>query len=420
MHTSEGTLRAYLDGELDAKLCAAVAAHLRECGACRRQVESLASRASVTSQRLQAIAPRGAELPVPAPVALARLRARLAERQASASARSAPCRPERQTSSGGIVEMFKRVFAARYRAAWAGLAAALVVVSLLAFEPVRVAAGEFLGLFRVRKFAVVAINPTTMQDLQRAGGQIDKLLSDSVTFVKQPTEPIAVASAVEASQKAGIPIRLPMALSSAPSLKVNDGVDVRLKVDLGRVRAILDAAGRSDIKLPDSLDGADVEFIVPPMVVAQFDCGATQVQPTHESTGLGRRAVPELPALPSNCVVLMQLASPSVDAPASVDIGQVGEAMLQVLGLSPEEARHFGRAIDWSSTLVIPLPVDAGSFRDVTVDGAPGVLIESNPRKSGGPNRTPYTLFWQKNDIVYALSGMGDPTRGVEIANSLK
>ncbi len=116
MHANEGTLRAYLDGELEAAACAAVAAHLRECSVCRSQLERLAARASATSEQLQALAPRRADLPAPAPVALSRLHARLAE-EAPVSHRSV----ERQTVSGGLVEMFSRMFNPRYRAAWAGL-----------------------------------------------------------------------------------------------------------------------------------------------------------------------------------------------------------------------------------------------------------------------------------------------------------
>ena len=403
MHKNEGTLRAYLDGELDAQACAAAAAHLRECAACRKQLESLASRTSATSRHLQALAPRplplgkGAELPAPAPVALARLHKRLANEEGR-SARLALRRPDRQAFAGGFVEMFKQMFNTRYRAAWAGLAAILVVASLLTLAPVQAAASQFLSLFRVRKFAVVSVNPASLQNLEKAGGQIDKLLSDSATFVKKPSEPITVTTAAEATQKAGIPVRLPTALAGAPRLMVQDGVDAKIKIDLARVRAILEAAGRSDVKLPDSLDGASVEFIVPPMAAAQFgDC----------PRGL-------------DCVSLVQLASPTVDAPAGVNVSQMGEAMLQLLGLSPDEARHFAQAIDWSSTLVIPIPTDAATFRDVTVDGVSGVLVQADSRKSGGPNRTHYTLLWQKNDVVYALSGTGDPTRAVEIADSLK
>ena len=424
MHTNEGTLRAYLDGELEAQMCTAVAAHLRECVACRKQLDGLASRASATSHYLQALAPRalpvgkGAELPTPTPVALSRLHARLAQ-ESGRPVSSTPYRP-----TGGLLEMFKRMFNSRYRAAWAGLAAALVIVSLFAFEPARVAAGQFLGLFRVRKFAVVSINPASLKNLDQAGGQIDQLLSDSVTFVKQPGEPVAVASAAEASQKAGIPVRLPASLSVVPnapsSLMVQDGVDARLKVDLARAQAILDVTGRTDIKLPQAIDGADIEFIVPPMVTAMFDCGEPRTMAVKPGAAPGPAVNVQVPQPSANCVTLMQLASPTVNTPPGVNIAQVGEMALQLAGLAPAEAQHFSQAIDWSSTLVIPLPTDAGSFRDVTVDGVPGVLIESNPRQSGGPRYIHYTLFWQKNDTVYALSGTGDAARGLEIANSLK
>jgi len=416
MHTNEGTLRAYLDGELDERVGAVVAAHLRECAVCRKQLESLAARSSAASQHLQALAPRAAELPAPAPVALSRLRRRLADGQDSRTVRSAPYRP-----TGGWIEMFKPMLNSRYRAAWAGLAAMLVVASLFAFAPVRAAASQFLGLFRVRKFAVVSINPAALQNLDQAGGQIDQLLSDSVTFSQQPTEPVTVASAAEAAQKAGIPVRLPTALTSAPRLVVEDGVNATVKVDLARVRAILELAGRSDIQLPNVLDGANVEFNVPPSVLAAYDCG--EIAPTVNITqpvGATRPKLEPVPSPGAACVTLVQLASPTVNTPPGADISQVGEAMLELLGLSPAEAQHFAQTIDWSSTLVIPLPQDAASFRDVTVDGVPGVLIQSNPRSSGGPRSTHYALFWEKNGTVYSLSGTGDTSRGVEIANSLR
>ncbi len=417
MHTNEGTLRAYLDGELDERVGAGVAAHLRECAACRRRLESLASRASASSQHLQALAPRVAELPAPAPVALSRLHQHLANEQVGPVSQD---QPSLRQSEGGFVEMFKRMFNSRYRTAWAGLAAMLVVAVLLTLAPVQAAASQFLGLFRLRKFAVVSISPAAVQSLDQMGGQIDQLLSDSVTFAKQPGAPVAVASAAEATQKAGFPVRLPSAIKSAPRLAVQDGMNATVQIDLARVRAILDLAGRSDIKLPGALDGANVEFNVPPSVRAEYDCNRRSPGEIAPKPDLTRPAAAPLPQLSPNCITLEQLTSPTVNTPPGVDISQVGEALLQLLGLTSQEAQHFAQTIDWSSTLVIPLPTDAASFRDVTVDGVPGVLIQSNTRSSGGPRYAHYTLFWEKNGTVYALSGTGDATRGVEMANSLQ
>ena len=292
--------------------------------------------------------------------------------------------------------MLKQMFTRKYRAAWAGLATLVVIGLLFTLAPVQAAASEFLGLFRVRKVALVSINPANLQSLEKAGSQVDKLLSDNVTFVKKPQEPVAVADAAEASKKAGIRVRLPSGLTSS-KLMVQDELNMKLKVELDRFQAVLDMAGRDDIKLPKALDGANIEFVVPPMVTAQFGNCAGE----------------------ATCTVLVQLASPSADMPKGVNLSQVGEAMLQLLGLSPAEAKHFAQSIDWSTTLVIPMPTDAGSFRDVTVDGVPGVLIESRPQ-SRGPARTHYTLLWEKRDVVYSLSGWDDVMKGIEIANSLQ
>jgi len=269
MHTNEGPLRAYLDGELNERAGAAVAAHLRECAACRLQLESLASRASAASQHLQALAPHAAELPAPAPVALSRLHTRLANQQAGSVSQDRP--PLRQPE-GGFVEMFKQVFNSRYRAALAGLAAMLVVALLLTLAPVQAAASQFLGLFRIRKFAVVSINPAALQSLDQVGGQIDQLLSDSATFAKRPGAPVAVASVAEAAQRAGILVRLPSTVKSAPRLVVEDGVNATVKVDLARIRAILELAGRSDIQLPGALDGANAGAVAAGMEDQPLAC----------------------------------------------------------------------------------------------------------------------------------------------------
>lgn len=299
--------------------------------------------------------------------------------------------------------MLNRMFSRQYRLVTTLVAMLLVVTALFTISPVRAAASQFLGLFRVRKFAVVSINPAALANLDKAGGQIDKLLSDSVTFDKKPTEPAPVATTAQASQKTGMAVRLPAKADGQPQLLVQDGVKANLKVDLARVRAILDAAGRSDIKLPANLDGATVKFDVPASVEALYNCPAGK--PTTEMPS----------SQMANCIALVQLPSPTIDAPAGVDISQVGEAMLELLGLTPAEAQHFSQAIDWSSTLVIPMPADAGSFQDVTVDGVPGVLIASR-----GRGAQHYTILWEKNGVVYSLNGSGDPARGLDLANSLK
>jgi hypothetical protein len=91
----------------------------------------------------------------------------------------------------------------------------------------------------------------------------------------------------------------------------------------------------------------------------------------------------------------------------------LGEAFLRVLGLSASEAKDFSNRIDWSTTLVIPVPTTDATSKDVTVDGVKGTLVTQTNRKQ-------FVLIWLKNGVMYGLMGYGDEATAAGIANSLK
>jgi hypothetical protein len=392
-HIDEGQLRAYHDHELSDLDRERVEAHLVACAECQQQAEALAARAVSANQRLAALAPRPPEAPVPVGVARARLGARISESE-----------KEKTT-------MWNKIFGRRYQPAWATLGAVMILAALLiAFPPVRALAIDFLGLFRVQRIAVVPINPANLpKDIEGSSTPIEQFLSDEVQ-VEKLGEPQQVTSAEEASALAGIPVRLPAALEGKPRLSFQPGSRLTSEVDLPRVRALLEGIGRSDISLPDELDGATVTAELPPSITAAYgECD------------FGEEAAQEAPPDPDrhlrNCTVLVQLTSPSVSAPPGLDIAQLGEAYLQVLGLTPEEAHRFSQTVDWSTTLVVPIPqYGRTSYHDVQVDGVTGVLIQQVFEERNAQ----YMLMWIKGDILYALAGPGDGESALEIANSLK
>jgi len=392
MHYEDGALRAYLDGEVSPDVHRAIAAHLNACADCQARVEALASRAERVTRHLAVLTPLANEAATPASVALARF-------NASRTAHSiSPAYPWREKMNSRLKSLWTA-----HRLLWGSLAALVIFAFLLSLEPVRAAAGEILGIFRVRKFAVVSFDPNQVQlNGEAFSANMDQLLSDSVTVLKEPGPPQSVAGAAEASALAGIPVRLPTALpdwaSAQPDIRVEDGMAAQIVVDRARAQALLDLAGLSDVQLPQALDGATVTIEVPPVVIAQY--GGPQIGP-------------------GGAFVLTQLRSPTVNLPPGVNLAQLGEAGLRLLGLSPEEARQFSRNIDWSSTLVIPLPTDIAAFRDVSVDGVSGVLIteRSTPERGYAPHSI---LLWQKNGVVYSLAGQGNAEDMLAVANSLQ
>jgi hypothetical protein len=138
------------------------------------------------------------------------------------------------------------------------------------------------------------------------------------------------------------------------------------------------------------------------VVIGYGDCDVNQAKDVV-SDGMG------------DCTILMQSETPTIESPPGIDINAAGQIMLQVLGMSEEEAADFTSRVDWATTLVVPVP-EGAEYRNVKVDGVDGVLLEDT--YAGGNAR--YTLLWVKDGMLYALTGDGSRYEAPPIANSMK
>ena len=394
MHLDNGQLRAYLDGESGED----GAQHLATCPECRKSLETVRVRASATGQRLSFLASHHGDEPASSSsYALSRFKTRL--------------RQEKE------IPVMKKIFSASFRSLWVGLAVVAILAATLAVPQMRAWAGQFLGLFRVQQVTVLPIDTTGLGQLTGntvLGKQIGDLLSSSVTVSQKPGEPQTVSSADQASQLAGFTLRLPTSQAANPVLTVQSGMAFQFVVDRQRAQALLDEAGRSDLVLPASLDGATVKVTIPAGVSAAYgDCPATNSNEVglglNNSGGSMGRQYP-------NCVILAEIPSPTVITPPDVDLTQLAELALQFTGMNPAQAQAFSQSVDWASSLVIPIPKNAAIYQQITVDGVAGTLIQRSPDDS-----PQYALIWVKNGIIYAIGGLGnDTTTAINMANSMK
>ncbi|MGH2543192.1 MAG: hypothetical protein ACRDIB_10355, partial [Ardenticatenaceae bacterium] len=245
------------------------------------------------------------------------------------------------------------------------VAAVLVLALTLALPPMRALAQEFLALFRVQQITVVSVDPANLNGMLGSSSQLEQVLSEDVA-IEEVGQMEEVASAGEAGVLAGIPVRLPTAWEDQSSLYVQPGGHISLDVNLDRARALLAAINRTDIVLPDSLEGATITAEIPRAVMAtQGGCRPSQLSEPDIEQG----------RLREGCALFVQLASPTVSAPPALPVAALGQAFLQVMGMSPEEAARFGETLDWSTTLVLPIPRYGTSYREVQVDGVTGTLI---------------------------------------------
>lgn len=388
MHLSDGELRASIDRQLAEPRDEQARRHLAACPDCQARLERLSARAGQVGERLALVAP---SRPHSAGAALSQLKVRISNQE--------------------VDSMWKKIFSRRYRPAWAVMGVLVVLALALTIPSVNAIANSFLGLFRVQQVTVVQVNPGNIPQLGKSS-ELESLMSQDVQVQKQGKAQ-AASDANAASQMAGISVRLPTSLQDQAGLLVQPASHMSFKIETKRIQAILDEIGRSDVKLPASLDGSTVEVDVPAAVAAMYgscqpELAAAQQQELKPGQGAER--------LRSDCTTLVQLPSPTVSTPPGLDIKQIGQAFLEVLGMSPEEAAHFSQNIDWATTLVVPIPRYGTSYQDVSVDGVNGTFIQQDSDGHGNQ----FLLMWVKGGIVYALTGPGDLQAALAIGNSLK
>lgn len=277
-----------------------------------------------------------------------------------------------------LTTMFKRKYAI------ATLFVVLVIGGAFAIPSVRAAASEFLGLFRVQKFAPISVSPRQLRMLESLADQ--GLTPGELEIVSGPAADKAVSNVAEAAAVAGAPVLAPQVLSEPDRLYVSAQAQGRLTVNLAQSRAILAAAGVDAALLPDSLDGAVVDVTIYPAVSMNW-----------QASGIS----------------LVQTDSPLVDYPDDVDPAVLGEALLQLLGMSDAEAARLAASIDWTNTLLFPVPENLATFSEVTVQGGSGMALTS---LDGQDN----ALMWQKDGRVFILEGPETVRNLVRIANSLR
>lgn len=404
----KGILRARIDGELHGPQLEQVDRHLAACAECRRTMEEMSAAAGNVERTLAPLAPLPGEIDEDSRTALARFRAQ-----------EVPAESPGEPASG----WFGRVFGRRWALASGAALAVCALAVTLSFGAVRGWAEHVLEMLRVEKVEVVPVS-TAMPDVEtqeRATKMLNQLISDNLVVTMAPGKPQDVSTLEEASRLAGFHVRVPTARADTPHFDVEGEQAYHMTLNRDRLQSIFDELGRSDIHLPASVDGAEVAVHVPKGVLLRY--GTTSDKELLDSAHQAAHAAANGDISKAsqidlkNFLVLAEIPSPTVSVPPSLNVAQVAEAGLELAGLSSDEAHQYVQSIDWTSTLVIPVPREGGSFQKEPVDGVEGTLI-STPATGRRP--AGFSLIWIKNGIIYSLSGSDDAGNPLTLADSLQ
>jgi hypothetical protein len=364
-----GILRAYLDDELPADVRRGVEVHLDGCPACRQTLDNVRQTAALVRSGLDRVAP--AHLPnVAGAVERGRRDKAMTQQQLWYSVR----RSYMSTS--------------RWRPVLAGVLVLALLVGVFSVAPSRALARQVLSIFRVRRFAVIQVSPdqATMDEL----GTIlqESLLTREPEILVDGPE-ARVETIAEASEIAGFAARMPAYLPDSPQsaqIWAKGRSELRLTVPRQGLEAVLALAGMDGAALPAEMDEATIDIVVPGMVTITKD---------H--------------------VQIQQVFAPEINYPDGVDPRLYGEAGLRLMGLDAREARRISERIDWTSTLILPVPTEVAEIREIEVAGVPAVLVR--PRQYEGSDMN--TLLFEKDGVLYAVNARyGDETL-LQIAESM-
>ncbi len=376
MRHEHDRLPAYRDDELTPAERRAVAEHLAGCPACR---DELAAR----QRQSQAVAARLLTLEPP--------------RVPSAEQALARFRAETLAARPALLDTLRRYFAMllteKQRPLAIGLTALVCLAILFSFAPVRDAAADFLGLFRVRKFAVIPLDPEQTGRLETLLKQADTGAFGEPQITRPAGPEWAATDASQASTLASYTVRTPGRLPAGTVLEkltVQRGPAMHYEIDRAVLEVALRAAGARTDGLPQTEKLA-------------FDVDVASTVMQIYRVGQGR-------------LELAQVPSPAIDLPEGINPVALAETAFLFLGMPADDARRLAVTIDWTSTLVIPLPSQAAQAREVSVDGVTGLLLEEID--SSYKNNA---LLWERDGILYFLNGSSiDQKLLLDVADSLR
>jgi hypothetical protein len=273
-------------------------------------------------------------------------------------------------------------------------AAVVVVAALITVPGVRASVAQFVSLFRVVHMVAVPVDSNRLERLKADNLEIGALIGEHVEVVQDPGPPASAASVEDGAAAAGMTLAVPQWLPDNTTVletAVMGERVMRVTANSQRLQQVMDALGINDLAVPLGLDGHIVNVRVPPVVMIRYEHGNRRTR-------------------------LFQARTPQLTLPDSINVQALGEIGLRILGLAPAEAKQFAQAIDWHSTLIVPVPPTASSFRQVNIGGHLGVLIQHQPQ-----NQSPTSMIvWSTSDRVFALVSIHKLDEVLAMAESIR
>lgn len=296
------------------------------------------------------------------------------------------------------------------------LIGSLVVAAVIGIPAGRGLMARFFRSLRMQKVQAINVNlsPFTDPSANPALHQmIAQMISDDVVVAaNDPDQPAANAAA--ASQLSGFNVSLLTDRQDPPKFVVLGHQAFDMTLNRARLQSVFSQAGHPEISVPQALDGAPVKVEIPRAVELQYGRCPTPASATQAlANNIGGPAPSSTEY--SDCVRLREGPNPVMSFPPGVDFQQLAKIALEVAGMNSSQAQEFLGNVNWQATLVMAVPRFLRSYEAVKISGAKGTLLSMAGRRGPG-----YALLWANEGTGYMLTGFGDSSHAVQLAESVK
>jgi hypothetical protein len=377
-HLDNAILRRYLD-EPDV-LLSFEKEHLLQCAGCRGRLELYRTNAAQAAAQLQI----SNDLDLPA----AR-RAVLAKAQARRGSIAAPETPA------------ARFILTPRALQWAGaLAAGFALFLVLGYAPVRGYAQNFLTIFEPHQFQPIGVTAVDISQM-RALPELNAFGTMRQTGKLRYT---AFADATNAARFADQPILrpsyLPAGVPATAHYRVSGKQTVAFTFSAAKVRAAAAKNGATPPPMPATIDGSTLSASFGPVILSTY--GALP-------EGAVRRG--NLKQLPKDLLIISQAPTPRINSTGAT-VAEIEAYLLAQPGLPPGLVAQIKAIGDPATTLPVPIRIDKNTAQNVTINGAPGLLVGDNTGVGS-------MVVWQADGTIHCVAGPYTASQILQVANSM-
>ena len=294
-----------------------------------------------------------------------------------------------------------------------------LLVSSLAFAPIRAIASQMLGVFRVQKVRTISITEADLEQLgtvlsEGEGSASLEGLGD-VSVVGGNSEPTETTLAA-AQAAVDFELEVPRGIDATPQVALQTPMTVKFKLHVDKVNELLESYGATKT-LSKSVDGREFELRIPATVVLAY--------PNKGGERLGNSSDDDIGISddPATALLVVQTRGPQVVVPEGVNPLEIRDVLIEMPFLPDGIRSQLASVQDWQNTLLIPSV--EGSSKEIVVNGAPGVVIgvpeALDETETGGPmpEDMPTVVMWNDNGVTRAVGGVGGEARIVKVAESV-